>query len=171
VIGWYARRRILALDRYSTEGFTSNGIQPPPTEATKRSTANFFALHYGGFHFVYLLFLFGELESSEAASATGPGDLGWFALIALGFVISHGLSHRLNVQADLRGERNIGALMFLPYARIVPMHLMIIFGARHGSGAMAIVAFMALKTAADALMHWVEHRWLQTRPLVDEAAQ
>jgi hypothetical protein len=47
VIGWYARRRMLALVRFSTEGFTSNGRRVPEDESGKRSTANFFALHYG----------------------------------------------------------------------------------------------------------------------------
>ena len=25
IVGWYARKRMLGLDRFSTEGFTSNG--------------------------------------------------------------------------------------------------------------------------------------------------
>lgn len=53
--------------------------------------------------------------------------------------------------------------MFLPYARILPMHLTIILGgALGGEGAAVVLIFGALKTAADVLMHHVEHRILQS---------
>lgn len=53
--------------------------------------------------------------------------------------------------------------MFLPYARILPMHLAFVGGAASG-GALALLFFSVLKTGADALMHVVEHRWLQSAP-------
>jgi len=45
--------------------------------------------------------------------------------------------------------------MFFPYARIIPMHLTIIFGMLLGKG--AIVLFLTLKTLADMIMHVLEH--------------
>ena len=57
VIGLFHHRRILALQRFSTEGFTSNDRPVPVTEQAKRETALFFALHYGFFHAMFLLFL------------------------------------------------------------------------------------------------------------------
>jgi len=52
--------------------------------------------------------------------------------------------------------------MLLPDARILPMHLTIILGgALGGDGAGVLLVFGALKTAADVLMHYVEHRVLQ----------
>jgi hypothetical protein len=52
--------------------------------------------------------------------------------------------------------------MFLPYARILPMHLTILLGDQPGAGdANAVLAFGALKTVADVLMHQVEHRVLR----------
>ena len=59
--------------------------------------------------------------------------------------------------ADQQGRPNIGGVMFLPYLRIVPMHLTIIVGIGAGYTG-GVVLFGALKTLADALMHWIEYR-------------
>lgn len=160
VIGWYSRRRILALRRFSTEGLKVNGRAVQPTAETKRSVANFFALHYGFFHLAYLAFLFSLSFDARLGRAPTSGDWLLFALLGAGFWLSHRNSHRLHLDADIRSERNLGLLMFLPYARILPMHLTIILGTLIGGGG-AILLFTALKTAADVLMHVVEHRWLQ----------
>jgi len=69
------------------------------------------------------------------------------------------------VAQDLAGTPNIGTLMFLPYARIVPMHLVIVAGAvwtGRASG-LALASFVALKTGADLIMHRAEHRMLRRR--------
>lgn len=57
VIGYFSRKRMLTLTRFSTEGLRINGQAAAPTEATRKSAANFFALHYGGFHLGYLVFI------------------------------------------------------------------------------------------------------------------
>ena len=161
VIGWYARRRILALQHFSTEGFRINDRAVEPTEATKRWTATFFALHYGFFHVGYLVFLLALSFSGQLGRPPAPTDWMLFALLGVGFWHSHRGSHRLHLAADIRSERNIGVLMFLPYARILPMHITIILGTLLGGGGAAVLLFTALKTGADVLMHVVEHRWLQ----------
>lgn len=51
--------------------------------------------------------------------------------------------------------------MFLPYARVIPMHLTIIFGFGFGSHSFALIIFLILKTVADWIMHEFEHRLLQ----------
>lgn len=170
VIGWFSFRRILALRRFSTEGFRINGRPVEESAATRRSTAGFFALHFGLFHLVYLIFLTtftvgGAVFRIAGAQDTALGSLGpWDPLLliglGLGFVYSHAASHREHLAADLGGRPNIGTLMFLPYARVLPMHVMIILGMTLGSGT-GVWLFGALKTAADLLMHWVEHRVLQ----------
>ena len=48
--------------------------------------------------------------------------------------------------------------MFYPYARIIPMHLTIIFGSSFGG---TLPLFLVLKTFADAIMHVVEHNVLR----------
>lgn len=159
VIGYYSRERILALGRFSTEGFTMNDRPVGPTPATQRSVANFFALHYGFFHFGYLAFLVKQVPLLHWWDI-----FGWLALGA-SFAWNHRLSFQQNVAADRQGTPNIGTLMFLPYARIVPMHFTILFGGTvAGGGPGAVLIFGALKTAADVLMHYIEHRVLQ-RPV------
>jgi hypothetical protein len=50
--------------------------------------------------------------------------------------------------------------MFLPYVRILPMHLTIVFGGLLFGGTLALLLFGVLKTAADAAMHSLEHHVL-----------
>ena len=174
VIGWFARKRILALHTFSTEGFRINDQPVEPTPQTQRSTANFFALHYGFFHLVYFIFLLTMSAMSGDTAASGGGTQvirpsferiqGSDALLILGlslsFWFSHRASHREHIEADLRRVPNIGTLMFLPYLRVIPMHLTIILGMALGDD-WGRLLFGSLKTAADVLMHKIEHRWLQ----------
>jgi hypothetical protein len=51
--------------------------------------------------------------------------------------------------------------MALPYTRVVPMHLCIIFAA--GAAGPGDLAVGLLKTAADRLMHKGKHAWLARR--------
>lgn len=178
IIGVFAARRILVLERFSTEGFKINDRAVEPTKSTARQTAGFFVLHYGIFHLVYLGFLLGFTATAQGTgivpvtnSSTGEvyqfavgvmsrWDQLWLVVLGIGFWQSHGASHREHVAADLAGTPKIGTLMGLPYARIIPMHLTIIFGALLGGGG-GVVLFGGLKTLADVTMHKVEHRLLQ----------
>lgn len=167
LIGFFHFFRILLLRSFSTEGFTSNGERVPETPGGKRSTALFFAVHYGFFHVIYLVFLLG-FGSGESPPGDGTGEEEgtgsfWFILSVLGFFLGHAVSFFENVRADLRGRPNLGTMMFLPYARILPMHLTIIFGNQVDSKTFSMILFTGLKTAADYLMHIVEHRVLQKR--------
>lgn len=149
IIGIYARKRMLSLTQFSTEGFTSNDQPVPENEQGKRSTANFFVLHYGGFHLGYLVFLLAEHRVS--------GLWNMLILFACGvsFVLSQRATYAVQHAADLRGKPNLGRLMFMPYVRILPIHLGIIFGSALAGGAFMLMLFTALKTLSDiALDHW-----------------
>ncbi len=153
IIGVSYVSRVLKLESFSTEGFRINNRAVAPTAATKRQTAGFFALHFGFFHVVYLVFILAE---------TGPGilfELG-FVACAVAFGFNHLYSYRYHRELDRQGTPNIGKLMFTPYARIVPMHLTIIFGATMAGGP-GLLLFGVLKTAADLVMHVLEHRALR----------
>jgi len=176
IIGFYAYRRIAKLQRFRTDGLKINGASVAPTPETRRSTKNFFAMHYGFFHVGYLVFLVamtGSITADGRLPATVNGvpralDVGrlgaWDPLIvlllALSFALAHRQSHQEHVDADLRGEPNIGALMFMPYLRIIPMHITIILGSILGNGGGTLL-FGGLKTLADVGMHKVEHYLLQ----------
>lgn len=156
VIGYFSRRRMLALGRFSTAGFQMNDQPVDPTPQVQHKAANFFALHYGFFHLVYLVFLISVSSGLEWWDWLGLGPLG------ISFVWNHRASYQHNIEADRRGTPNIGTLMFLPYLRIIPMHFTIILGAAvGGQSVLAVLLFGGLKTVADVLMHHVEHHILQ----------
>ena len=158
IIGWYSRRRILALREFSLEN--TSGFDHGSPEATKRHTARFFTLHYGLFHLIYALFLWaftnGGMRGAVAYHVT-PLDMLLMAMLAVSFVLTHRASYQRIMAADQEGRPNIGGVMFLPYLRIVPMHLTIIIGLGAGY-ASGMLLFATLKTLADALMHWIEYR-------------
>jgi hypothetical protein len=155
IIGLFNVRRMLLLERFTTDGLRVNGRVVQPTAAVRWQVALFFLAHYGMFHLVYVMFL--TLQTPLPAA-----ERGWVLLLAVVFAVSHGLSHQEHLQHDLRGGTNLGTLMFVPYLRVIPMHLTIIFGMgflQGGSGALWL--FAALKTAADAAMHKVEHHLMR----------
>lgn len=178
IIGWYARQRMLKLDRFSTEGLKFNDRPVDPTPASQHKVANFFLLHYGFFHFAYFVFLVmatadgaadgmlpvrnentGEMMMFEVGQVY-PLDWLLFAALGVAFWRSHRASHQEHVQADLARVPNLGTLMFIPYARVIPVHLTIVLGAVLGSG--VVWLFVLMKTVADVVMHKVEHRVLQS---------
>ncbi len=154
VIGIANVFRMLSLDEFSTDEFTMNNRAVEPTPETKRSVAGFFALHFGGSHLVYFFFLMsGEF---------GDPRLGPDLLICAGaFAVNHWYSYQYHVASDRSGKPNIGTLMFTPYARVIPMHMTIIFGSVLGAG--GVLLFGILKTIADAMMHQFEHHALSAR--------
>lgn len=164
IIGWYARRRMLALARFSTDGFTSNGRRVPEDDSGKRSTANFFALHYGFFHLGYLLFLAKEHPVADLRAAAV------LAACGVSFLLSQRATYVVQHAADLRGRPNLGTLMFTPYLRVVPLHLAIILGASAKTH-LALWLFCGLKTASDLLLDRVDRRMaVRSADKVTEAA-
>jgi hypothetical protein len=153
VIGATTFIRIVSLERFDTSGFRMNDQPVEETPAGKYKVAAFFALHYGVFHVAYFAFI---VFGSRGALGPAAGYL----LCALVFLANHGYSLLHNARRDAAGRPNIGILMFLPYARIVPMHLTIILGAYIFGGPVFFFLFGLLKTAADVVMHTVEHRVL-----------
>lgn len=156
VIGISYMMRILSLEKFSTENFTMNDHPVAPTEGTKRQVAFFFLVHYGMFHFVYLMFI---VSDELGTSAVGLD----FLLCGAAFAINHAYSYRYHRELDRAGQPNIGTLMFTPYLRIFPMHLTIIFGGLMGPSLGGLLLFGTLKTGADIGMHLVEHKQITKR--------
>lgn len=161
IIGVFAARRMSVLQRFAVEGFSINDTPATETPETRRRTVTFFVMHYGFFHFGYFVFLW--TGWMERGSAITPLDWLGIVLLALSFVWSHWRSHREHVEADLAGRPNLGKLMLMPYLRVIPMHIVIQFGAAQSGGAGMVLLFVVLKTLADLGMHRFEHRQLQRR--------
>lgn len=128
--------------------------------AKKKSTtwdrwysAFFFAIHFGLFHLVYLVFLSTGSKSLVFGQGIGSIDFASVFVPAAVFFVNHLYSYRYNREHDVI-KQNSSALMLYPYARIIPLHFTIMFGALFGA---ALPFFLALKTVADALMHSFEH--------------
>ena len=115
----------------------------------------FFLIHAGMFmggHLVFLLAVFVEPPTEGWLAFARGASIGLFVLFA-----SHLVSFVANVLR--RGERpaNAQAVMTAFYARVVVMHLTIIFGGVLtmvlGSPAWALALLVVLKAAADAVAH------------------
>jgi hypothetical protein len=169
IIGIFHFIRILKLQKFTTKGFKINGRPASPTKKTKIFTAFFFLLHYGMFHLGYAVFLIvSPVFTFMAASFTGQSypttpdgffkALIFVAISVLVFFINHLISFITNFKEDNKTEKNLGTLMFLPYARIIPMHLFVVFGLFLINSPKYIIIFLMMKTGADVIMHQVEHK-------------
>lgn len=148
IIGFFQFLRILSLKKFSTGNFTINNRPALPDTQTKTFTAFFFLFHYGFFHFIYAIFLFNFFTSR-------PIDFTYLLTGGLIFFLNHLFSYFHNKITDEQKIQNIGKIMFSPYTRIIPMHLIIVFGAILGQS--TITVFLLLKTLVDLFMHIIKH--------------
>ena len=162
IIGIFNFLKILNLQEFKTDNFYINDRPVKPTKYTKKFTAFFFAVHYGIFHLAYMIFLLsssGELNGIPVNYDNSvPGkEIIWIMITALIFFSNHLFSYLKNKENDSKKVRNIGTIMFFPYARILPMHIAICFGLFLMNNSRGILLFLTLKTLADVIMHQVEH--------------
>ncbi|MFZ6015313.1 MAG: DUF6498-containing protein [Patescibacteria group bacterium] len=163
--------RIFQLKDFSTEGFRMGRSQVAPIQAMKYFIAFFFLIHYGISHAVYFMFLIiGSFsESSWLATSLGAsssyklgldlGDVKYILLTGVVFFANHIYSYFYNKSTDTK-KPNIGHLMFYPYARIFPMHIIILAGGLTGVATLPL--FLGLKIVADMVMHVIEHRLIRS---------
>jgi hypothetical protein len=110
----------------------------------------FFLLHYGGFQLAYMVFLLSIFKNVNASHVLISGAL---------FLIPHFLSYRQKLKYDRDDGIKLFRLMFIPYLRIIPMHLIIFVATIIGpESKLTLCAFIVLKTIADVKMHLVERK-------------
>lgn len=150
IIGVFNFIRIWILEKHSIKDLKS----------AKDSKAFFFAFHYGFFHLIYAAFLF--LDSPLELPNTTSFNIYYVLFIVAVFFFNHLFSF-LHNRKKYEKKQSIDRLFLFPYARIIPMHLTILFGGilimvsgETGSKA-AIIFFLILKTVADVIMHVLEH--------------
>jgi hypothetical protein len=121
----------------------------------------FFMFHYGIFHLVYAVFILAGLSKWN----NEPGALTELGALLVGLLVSTILSTISDIRYDLKHHQPMTGFSFLPYLRIVPMHLFIIFGLRTENQAWAVYLFLLLKTVSDVVMHVLTHKtWQIERP-------
>ena len=158
IIGICAVIRILNLKSFSTKDFSMSGGRVEETPAGKRRAATSFILIYGTMHVGYLVFLwFGGPSIGRM-----QGSLLGYGLCAAVFAVNHAYSLYKNMQADAVGRPDLGNLMMLPFARIVPMHFTVVVGNAMANGIAATFFFLIFKTFLDVILHCAEHSTLST---------
>lgn len=160
IIGLFNFVKMVTLKEFTTTGIKQGNKQPLATRATKFSMAVFFLFHYGFFHFIYAVFL-GSFSTFGISGSNGFQS-GYFLYSTGMFFISYLIEFINSKNEESEELPNIGKIMFAPYARIIPMHLTIIFGgfiAAAGStfstdtNLTIIVLFIGIKTLVDLLTH------------------
>lgn len=164
IIGIFNFLRIITLKEFSTKGFKSGkGIELKPTKSVKISTGLFFLFHYGFFHFIYAMFL-GGFSSLEKVDTSVPFT-NYIIYTSLFFFVNYFIEF---IQSNRNSETeppNLGAIMFAPYVRIIPMHLTIIAGGFISMIGMLlfantdyiiIIVFAGIKIFVDLITHSVD---------------
>ncbi len=126
--------------------------------------AGFFTVHYGMFHFVYMIFL-----TVMPISALELEQLPFVFLTGFIFLLSHGVSFlehsfKSKEKAGTNWEADIGPIFTKPYRRIVPMHITIIASGfvmalitEELASQILLIVLMALKTGVDLASHRAKH--------------
>jgi len=170
IIGIFNFIKMITLKDFSTEGFKQGKKQMLPTRATAISSAIFFLFHYGFFHLIYAVFL-GSFSEFSHTGGNGSGTK--YLIISAGMFFISYLIEFINSRKEQSDELpNIGLIMFAPYARIIPMHLTIIFGGFIGAAGSffsantnlaIIVLFIGIKTVVDLITHSIDFKKLKNK--------
>jgi hypothetical protein len=177
IIGVVNVFRILTLPDF-TSMQTKDGTPLAPSsiraisKALKGFLSAFFIMHYGGFHFGYAVILIWLASPSFAITidnSTSTISLNEPAISVLVVVVSglaFAIHHVLSFVAERTAQRSssqhpllpmfaLFGAMVRPYARVIPMHIILIIGPlvaiAFGNTGMFIV-FMLIKTLADVFL-------------------
>ena len=165
IIGIIAVFDILKLKQFSTEGCKPS--LPENKHSAKMQVVGLFIFVWGFFHFVYAIFLtafftlFIKIKIIE-----------WkYILIGSAAFLLHHIIHYINFSKKENSDAvpNIGIMMFKPFYRILPMHLIIILSiwifllGNSSSGKtvnlIILILFLSLKTITDVFTQ----KFLKTR--------
>ncbi|MDY0081616.1 MAG: DUF6498-containing protein [Ignavibacteriaceae bacterium] len=163
IIGMFTFGKIITLKDFSTAKFKVGNKQPKPTRAAAIFIGLFFFFHYGLFHLVYAVFL-GLFTANSNLPINSNSYI--FILISAGiFFINYLVDYIKSKKNESAEIPNIGKIMSAPYARIIPMHLTIIFGGFIGAVGQTfsadtniaiVVLFTTIKTIVDLITHSVD---------------
>lgn len=139
-IGFFNFIDLLTIKNFDAGNFKIN--DQPVTAQNKGCTAWFFLLHYGFFHLGYAIFLLVGFDIRLVNKMV-------LLLGAATFFLESIINFRRQKQMEHTIQFNIGTMFFLPYLRIIPMHLMILLPAFLGWKPSLL--FLVLKMGADII--------------------
>jgi len=145
LIGFFNFIDLLTIKNVIPGSMKFNDAPVQNTPRAKGCAAMFFAFHYGMFHLVYGIFIIAQSNFLVDYRFVLIG-LAAFSLNLLMEFIRHKHWQKNNAV-------NLGKLFFLPYLRIIPMHLMIMGPVFFNWDASTI--FLVLKTMADVIMYLI----------------
>ncbi len=152
VIGIFTFFNILTVNKMVAGSLISNGEPVTDKNISKGCISFFFLFHYEGFHFVYAIFLF--VFSFQNA---GNFDFNFFKIAALGIFANQIIWYVQNKFRQKERSVNLGKVFFLPYLRIIPMHLTLLIPAFFNIPYMGL--FLILKTLMDVILHLITTEW------------
>jgi Family of unknown function (DUF6498) len=144
IIGLFNFIELLTVKNYVSDDLKLN--DEPVTSKNKGCTAWFFLFHYSAFHLAYGVFL---LVSQSILAVSKM----IFLIGIATFFLESILNFRRQKEMEKTVAVNIGTLFFLPYLRIIPMHLMILLPAFLGWKPSLL--FLVLKTGADIISYFL----------------
>lgn len=156
LIGVFNFFDMITLKNVDVSNMTIDGL-PATAKTAKGCLPIFFLFHYGIFHIVYFVFLLVDFRLTD----TNFTYLKW----ALGGVLLQQVIHFTQNKIKYSSlPRNIGSMFFIPYLRIVPMHLTILLP--KFLGWTPALTFLILKTAFDVLGQLITTRyyWSKDEP-------
>ena len=142
LIGLFNFLDLLTVKNGDYSGWSSSSSK---LENSRGCAAFFFLFHYQTFHLVYSIFIVMQLQG------TGKVDFQFLFMGVIAFTLSSLVHFIQSKRQQQTVAVNIAKLFFIPYLRIVPMHIMILGPAFLGWKASTI--FLVLKTLADLVMH------------------
>lgn len=137
-IGLFNFLDLLTIKNFDGNNFTIN--DKPVSNKGTGCTAGFFAIHFGMFHFVYAIFLLVDFGIRSVNKMVFLLGIATFFLEAI-------LNFIRQKQMERTMKFSLGTLFFLPYLRIIPMHLMILLPAFFNWTPSLL--FLGLKMVAD----------------------
>ena len=155
-IGIFNFLDLLTVKNYDSSNFKVN--DKSLITGSKGCTAWFFLFHYGVFHVVYCIFLLVDFGINSVNKMVLLAGVATFFLESI-------INFIRQKQIERTGTININSMFFLPYLRIIPMHLMILLPVFFGWKPSLL--FLGLKTGADILSFLLYHHIYGKNKIVD----
>jgi hypothetical protein len=152
IIGLFNFLRIILLKNVTTYDLKSGAKFPPETIGTKIVYACFFLLHYGGFQAVYAAVVWNG-HNLFGTSFKPPELLPIFTSAGI-FLVNHLFSFIYHFK-EATTNQEIGALMAIPYTRMLPTCLIVIVMTMAPSS--FLIIFLFSKAIVDIATHTMEY--------------
>lgn len=151
-IGVFNFIRIVSMNKMSYEGVLVNGREVDSVPGLQGRLSSFFVMHYSVFLVMYLVFILIFFDVNVMEGLPGLGV----------FFFNHGFSYFYNRKADAPHIKRAVRLLFFPYLRNIPMHIIVSGAAIFATGAtFPVVIFLLIKTVVDVALHIFEHTFFK----------